>query len=124
MTQEEKIKDLEQRIAMMDADSSALAAELEHYKKVAAGIKGRNKQLAERIKHYKELDLEGDVLYEGKIAELEEKNKVIEGLQCQVNKIAEHNKKLESEISAKQDLIKEMETTISELRKPWWKKMF
>lgn len=45
MTQEEKIKDLEERIAMMDADNSALCTDLEHWKKVAAGLKGHNGQL-------------------------------------------------------------------------------
>ena len=45
MTQEEKIKDLKERIAMMDADNSALCTDLEHWKKVAAGLKGHNGQL-------------------------------------------------------------------------------
>lgn len=45
MTQEEKIKDLEERIAMMDAYNSALCTDLEHWKKVAAGLKGHNGQL-------------------------------------------------------------------------------
>jgi chromosome segregation ATPase len=124
MTQEEKIKDLEERIAMMDADNSALCADLAHYKKVAAGLKGRNKQLSERLQHYKELDLEGDGLYEKKIAECAEKDKVIEGLHCQMNNIAIKNKELETTVSAKQELIDEMELTIQELRKPWWKKIF
>jgi len=124
MTQEEKIKDLEERIAMMDADNSALCTDLEHWKKVAAGLKGRNKQLAERVKHYRQLDLEGDELYEKKIAECDEKDKVIGGLRCQVNDIAIKNKELESAVFAKQELIDELELTIQELRKPWWKKIF
>ena len=41
MTQEEKIKDLEERIAIMQESDSALCADLAHYKKVAAGQKGR-----------------------------------------------------------------------------------
>ena len=45
MTQEEKIKDLEERIAIMQADDSRLCADLEHWKKVAAGLKGHNGQL-------------------------------------------------------------------------------
>ena len=123
MTQEEKIKDLEGRVAMMDADNSALCADLEQWKKVAAGLKGRNKQLSEQLQHYKELDLEGDGLYEKKIAECDEKDNVIEGLRCQVNKIAIKNKELEATVLAKQELIDEMELTIQELRKPWWKKI-
>ena len=124
MTQEEKIKDLEQRIAMMDADNSALCADLEHWKKVAAGLKGHNRQLAKRVEHYKQLDLEGDELYEKKIAECDEKDKVIEGLRCQVNDIAIKNKELEAKVFAKQEIIDEMALTIQELRMPWWKKIF
>lgn len=124
MTQEEKIKDLEERIALMDATDSALCADLEHWKKVAAGLKGRNKQLSERLQHYKELDLEGDGLYEEKIAECAEKDKVIEGLRCQVNNIAIKNKELEATVFAKQELIDELELTVLELQKPWWKKIF
>jgi predicted transcriptional regulator len=80
MTQEEKVKDLEQRLALMDADNSALAVELAHYKKVAAGLKGRNKQLAEQVEHYKNLDLEGDHLYEDVITELDKAKKEINQL--------------------------------------------
>lgn len=124
MTQEEKIKDLEQRIALMDANDSALVTDLEHWKKVAAGLKGRNKQLSKRVEHYKQLDLEGDELNEKRLAEIEEKNKVIEGLQEQVNELAIKNKELENEVNAKQDLIDECELTIHELQTPWWKKIF
>ena len=45
MTQEEKIKDLEERIAIMQESDAALCADLEHWKKVAAGLKGHNGQL-------------------------------------------------------------------------------
>ena len=115
---------MEQRIALMNANDSALVTDLAHWKKVAAGLKGRNKQLSERVEHYKQLDLEGDELNEKRLAEIEEKNKVIEGLQAQVNKLVIKNKELESEVSAKQDLIGEYELTIHELQTPWWKKIF
>lgn len=36
---QKKIKDLEERIAMMDATDSALVVDLEHWKRVAAGYK-------------------------------------------------------------------------------------
>jgi len=42
---QKKIKDLEERIAAMQASDSALCADLAHWKKVAAGLKGRNVQL-------------------------------------------------------------------------------
>lgn len=62
MTQEEKIKDLEERIAIIQETDSALCADIAHWKKVAAGLKGRNKQLAEenRVLKNKISLLEGD----------------------------------------------------------------
>jgi predicted nuclease with TOPRIM domain len=154
MTQEEKIKDLEERIAIMQADNSKLLSELEHWKKVAAGSKGRNKQLMERIEHYKNLDLEGDHLYEDKIAELDEvkkeinylrqersdvvpkkdyeeleksfenKNEYIEKLQERVQALSLEKATLESTISLQEGVIKDLEHVIDELSKPWWKKVF
>lgn len=121
MTQEEKIKDLEERIAMMDADNSSLCTDLEHWKKVAAGLKGRNKQLSERLHHYKELDLEGDGLYEKKIAECEEKDKVIAGLNHQVTKL---NRCIESKDGEIKDLKEQNESLQNYKSLPWWKKIF
>ncbi len=124
MTQEEKIKDLEERIALMDANDSALCADLEHYKKVAAGLKGRNKQLSERVAHYKQLILEGDELNEKRIAEIEEKKKVIKGLQSQINNLIENKTKMVHTLEEKEKLMEEYVNTISELRTPWWRKIF
>jgi chromosome segregation ATPase len=154
MTQEEKIKDLEQRLALMDADNSALAVELAHYKKVAAGLKGRNKQLAEQVEHYKNLDLEGDHLYEDVITELDkakkeinqllkqscdvvpkkdyeelektlERKKVfIEQLQDKAHALLVEKAGLESSLSIKEDVINDLKNEIIELSKPWWKKLF
>ena len=121
MTQEEIFKDLEQRLALMDADNSALAVELAHYKKVAAGLKGRNKQLAEQVEHYKNLDLESDVLYEKKIAECEEKDKVISGLNSQVTKL---NRCVESKDGEIKALKEQLESLQNYKSLPWWKKIF
>ena len=149
MTQEEIIKDLEQRLALMDADNSALAVELAHYKKVAAGLKGRNKQLAEQVEHYKNLDLEGDHLYEDVITELDkakkeinqllkqicdvvpkkdyeelektlERKKVfIEQLQEKAHALLVEKAGLESSLSIKEDVINDLKNEIVELSKPW-----
>ena len=121
MTQEEKIKDLEERIAVMQATESELCADLEHWKKVAAGLKGHNKKLAERVEHYKQLDLEGDGLYEKKIAECEEKDKVISGLNSQVSKL---NRCIESKNNEIKALSEKLETLQNQMSKPWWKKVF
>lgn len=124
MNKDEKIKDLEQRIALMDADNSALCADLIHWKRVAAGLKGRMLQMSERVEHYKRLCIEGDHLNEERIAKIEEDEKVIKGLHEQVNALVEINGKLESDINEKEDVIGEYELTIIELQKPWWKKIF
>ena len=124
MTQEEKIKDLEQRLALMDADNSALAADLAHFKKVAAGAKGRNKQLVERVEHYKNLDLEGDLLYEKALADIDAKNKIIDGLHSQVtelsNKVNELN---DQKVKLKAENI-DLEIALKYEQLPWWKKIF
>ena len=132
MTQEEKIKDLEERIAMMDADNSALCTDLEHWKKVAAGLKGYSKQLEKRVEHYKQLDLEGDELYEKRLAEIdclkssiEEKDATIAGLESQVKKMSET-------IKGQVDRIEELkgDAAVAEanlehyMSLPWWKKIF
>lgn len=124
MTQEEKIKDLEQRLALMDADNSALAADLEHWKKAAAGAKGRNKQLAERVEHYKNLDLEGDVLYEKALAEIDAKKKVIEGLHSQVKELSDKVTELNDEKVKLKAANTDLELALSYEQMPWWKKMF
>lgn len=124
MTQEEKIKDLEQRLALMDADNSALLVDLEHWKKVAAGTKGRNKQLAERVEHYKNLDLEGDVLYEKALADIDAKNKVIEGLHSHVKELSNKVNELNDEkVKLKAENI-DLEIALKYEQLPWWKKIF
>ena len=124
MTQEEKIKDLEQRIALMDADNSALAADLEHWKKVAAGAKGRNKQLAKRVEHYKNLDLEGDILYEKALSEIDAKDKVIEGLHSQVTELSNKVTKLNDEnVKLKAENLN-LDIALKYEQMPWWKKIF
>lgn len=132
MTQEEKIKDLEQRIAMMDADSSALCTDLKHWKKVAAGLKGRNKQLSERVEHYRQLDLEGGELYEKRLAEIdrlksiiEEKDRTIAGLQSQITEL---NKRISNNEKNIQDLTGERDVAIANYDYvcglPWYQRMF
>ena len=115
MTQEEKIKDLEERIAIMQADSSKLLSELEHWKKVAAGSKGLNKRLMERIEHYKNLDLEGDHLYEDKIAELDAVRKEVERLRNDIGKDVVSKKEyeeLEKSFESKNEYIEKLQERV------------
>ena len=132
MTQEEKIKDLEERIAIMDATDSALCADLEHWKKVAAGLKGHNRQLAKRVEHYKQLDLEGDELYEKRLAEIdrlkssvEEKEATIAGLESQISKMSETMREQSNRIECLKGDVGVAEANLEYYKSlPWWRKLF
>ena len=115
MTQEEKIKDLEERIAIIDADNSALCTDLEHWKKVAAGLKGRNKQLVEenRVLKNKISLLEGD--------NSKEAEQLRDALSTANESIANYKSEL-YETKIKLTDYKAFIEWYNEL--PWWKKMF
>lgn len=124
------------------------------YKTANGNYKKQVAELKERVGHYKALDLEGDHLYEDKIAELdnakkeimrlqsvrndvvpkkdydelaeklERKNAFIEQLQEKAQNLMIDNSKLQCKVNTNESVINEMEKTIEELRKPWWKKIF
>jgi predicted nucleic acid-binding Zn-ribbon protein len=132
MTQEEKIKDLEQRLVIMQESDAALCAELQHWKKVAAGLKGHNKQLAERVEHYKQLDLEGDELYEKRLSEIdrlkssiEEKDTTIAGLESQINKMSQTMREQSNRIECLKSDVGVAEANLEYYKSlPWYKKIF
>lgn len=89
------------------------------------------KELTKEVKRYKELDLEGDGLYEKKIAEcedlqkqLEMKQKKIGQLKACVHELMVIKSNFEFEILQNKALIDEMEKEIENLSQPWWKKIF
>jgi predicted nucleic acid-binding Zn-ribbon protein len=132
MTQEEKIKDLEERIAIMQESDAALCADLEHWKKVAAGLKGHNGQLAQRVEHYKQLDLEGDELYEKRLAEIDrlessikEKDATITGLESQISKMSETMREQSNRIECLKSDVGVAEANLEYYKSlPWWRKIF
>ena len=102
-------------------------------------------KLEKLAKHNRAVDIEGDHLYEEKLAELEQTKKelcdvslkvaeykssietkdgVIESLQQKCIDLIVEKRKLTSRVSALEELIEEVEETIVELRKPWWKRLF
>ena len=132
MKQEEKIKDLEKRISLMEADNTALFTDLAHWKNVANGLKGRNKQLAERVEHYKQLDLEGDELYEKSLVEIDrlksdikEKDATIVGLESQARKMSETMQEQSERIERLKKDISVADVNLEYyMSLPWWKKIF
>ena len=124
MTQKEKIKDLEHRIELMNDGQSELVKQLEHFRNMVSGYKGRNVQFQEevkkpkeQVKHYKELDLEGDRLYEEKLAELAQLEKENKQLKLQpsddINLIVKC-KELEESIDKKNVFIEQLQTKIQQ----------
>ena len=125
MTQEEKIKDLEKRIAIMQESDSALCADLEHWKKVAAGSKGRNKQLMQDVEKWKAYGKEADELNEKRIAKIDEQTKVIEGLNSQVKQLSDVSREQAEKIKALRKELSDAKETIEhykELR--WYRRIF
>lgn len=156
-----EISDMEKTIQTIKGDNEKLIKENISLKRHLGGYKTSNdnykKQVAElkeRIEHYKALDLEGDYLYEDKIAELdnakkeierlkavrndvvpkkdydelveklESKNSFIGQLQEKVQGLMIDNSKLQCTISMNESITKELEEAVEELSKPWWKRIF
>ena len=100
-----------------------LAAEVAHWKKVAAGLKGYNSQLKAQVKHYRELDLEGDELYEKKIAELEDAKRKVAELEKQIKAYVDRCCDLNGEIREMKCRNETLADIIEHETTPWWKKV-
>ena len=132
-----------------------LTKEVSHLRSQLGGYKKSNdlyrkkiaklEKLAKLADHNRAVDIEGDHLYEEKLAELEKTKKelgdvslkiaeykssietkdgFIKSLQQKCSGLMVENKELTNRASALEELIDEAEETIAELRKPWWKRLF
>ena len=101
---QKRIKELEERIAIMQESDSALCADLEHWKKVAAGLKGHNGQLRE--------------LNQELTQKLKQKTDV---LSVNDELIADYRSQLKKTHTKLNDYMAIVEW-YNEL--PWWRKMF
>lgn len=129
-----------------------LTKEVSHLRSQIGGLRKANDMYRRKIarleklaKHNRAVDIEGDHLYEEKLAELEKTKKelgdvslkiaeykssietkdgVIESLQQKCSGLMVENKVLANRVSALEELIDEAEKTVAELRKPWWKRLF
>ena len=115
---ENEIEKLKAYIEAYKKSGMEMGNEITSLKRQVAGLKGRNKQMSDRITHYKRLCYEGDEINEKRISEIEEKEKIIKGLQSQVSKIMVMNKEIESHMQAKNELIEEKMFTIKNLQTP------
>ena len=140
---------MEQTIQTLKGDNEELMKENASLKKQISGFKTSNANYKKQIAHLKQVDKEGDELNEKRIAEMDvmqknhlaevkqlgqsikekdekiaEKDKVVNGLQEQVRELIQKKNKLEAEAAANKDYITELEATVEDLPKPWWKKFF
>lgn len=88
VTMLEELKQLKQDLEAYKQNGEKMGKEILSLKRQNAGLKGQNKQLQERVEHYKKLDLEGDELNEEKIAK-------IETLKNELNAVNEQRRKAE-----------------------------
>ena len=128
--------------------------EVKVLRKQNAGMRGQISLLQKQVNKYKELDLEGDGLYEKKVEECESlkreldaalcvrentvpytkvaelertiktKNSFIESLQERVQCLMLEKSELEGKVGSLTDEQTELYATIEELQKPWWKRVF
>ena len=115
MEKEEKIvscgkKNLTQREIEMQGEIVSLKRQIGGLKTSNGNYKKQVEKLKAEVEHYKALDKEGDELYEGKIAEIEEikkrhdgelkeKQRVTDGLSAQVRELIGKNRELETKVS-------------------------
>ena len=121
----ERIKVLEKDIEAYRKDGEELGEEILALRRSVASYKSANTMcrrkidaLKKQVEHNRDVDVEGDHLYEEALATIESMKKTIQGLTDQVLKLSEENNEFKQE-------KERMELELMEERaKPWWKKIF
>jgi len=116
----------------------SIEEEVAFLRKQNAGMRGQISLLQKQVKKYKELDLEGDGLYEKRISEndslklaleakdkiVKEKENVIDGLNSQVSKLSQQLMALKDAVNKKNADIQDLDALLEYEKLPWWKKAF
>lgn len=121
----ERIKVLEKEVESYRNDGDKLGEEILALRRSVASYKSANTmcrrkidELKKQVEHNRDVDVEGDHLYEEALATIESMKKTIQGLTDQVLKLSEENNEFKQE-------KERMELELMEERaKPWWKKIF
>ncbi len=121
----ERIKVLEKYVEAYRKDGEELGDEILALRRSVASYKSANTmcrrkidELKKQVEHNRDVDVEGDHLYEEALATIESMKKTIQGLTDQVLKLSEENNEFKQE-------KERMELELMEERaKPWWKKIF
>lgn len=121
----ERIKVLEKDIEAYRKDGEELGEEILALRRSVASYKSANTMcrrkidaLKKQVEHNRDVDVEGDHLYEEALATIESMKKTEQGLNEQVLKMTEELGNLKKE---RNTLTTEL---LEERAKPWWKKIF
>ena len=141
---EQTVKDLQKQNRELKEDYTKMCSmhddaikEIVSLKRSVTSYKGANSKLKKEVEMYKNLDLEGDELYEKRIAEtdklklaleakdkaLKEKESVISGLNEQVYKLSQQVQTLKDSVAKKNADIQDLNALLDYEKLPWWKKM-
>ena len=115
---------MEQTIQTLKGDNEELIKENASLKKQISGFKTSNANYKKQIAHLKQLDKEGDELNEKRLKELAEKDKVIRGLQEQVNYLTQKYTKMTNDLDELRDENTGLNNDLKIAKMPWWKKVF
>ena len=126
---------LKKQISGFKTSNANYKKQIAHLKQLdKEGDELNEKRIAEmdvmKKNHLAEIRQLGQTIKE-KDEKIAEKDKVVNGLQKQVRELIQKvreliqkKNKLEAEAAANKDYITELEATVEDLRKPWWKKLF
>ena len=124
-------------ITVLKADNVALMKENTSLKRQLGGLKTSNanyrsqvERLKQQLSHYKAVDVEGDELYEKKIAECEDLRKRLNTAEITIGElreqIASYNTQVvdyQKEIAGLRGEIENLHEIIRYEKTPWWKKL-
>ena len=115
----------------LEGEIVSLKRQLGGFKKSNSNYRKQVEQIKGQVEHYKVLDIEGNELYEKKIAECEELQKQLDMANLTIGElrgqIAFYNNQIleyKDRIASLQEENNGLYNAIEYEQKPWWKKIF
>ena len=115
----------------LEGEIVSLKHQLGGLKKSNANYRKQVEQLKGQVEHYNGLDIDGDELYEKKIAECEELQKQLDMAKLTIGELSGQNASYNNQILEYKDRIASLKEENNGLydaieyeQKPWWKKIF
>ena len=115
----------------LEGEIVSLKHQLGGLKKSNANYRKKVEQLKGQVEHYNGLDIDGDELYEKKIAEFEKLQKQLDMAKLTIGELSGQNASYNNQILEYKDRIASLQEENNGLydaieyeQKPWWKKIF